>query len=397
MKKTIVMLLIASAPLMTMAQQTTDITVVEKNTGWSGYVTNRFWDNWFISIGAGGQVYFGQNDAQGSFGKRIAPAFDFSVGKWIVPTIGLRAQVNGFKLKAFTYDANNMYATGSPNKDGLYKQNWNQFNVHGDVLLNLSNWIGGYRPDRFYEAVPYLGFGIMHAYTNGSNNVFTANAGLINKMRLSDAFDLNVEVRGAVFEKKFAGEPGGKRANGILTVTAGFSYKFNQRHFKRSEAPVVMAEDFALAATTQQLQQTQAQLAAQQNQNQQLQAQVSQLQAEVKKAAAATVKQIEVAPRAIFFTINKANLTPKDEINLKFVADQMKQNPNKQYTVVGYADKATGTPAFNMQLSQKRAENVFNLLTKKFGVNPKQLKIEAKGGVDNLFDGNSLNRVAIIE
>ena len=221
MKKKLVMLLIAWVPLLSFAQESTETVVQERNTSWSGYVTNGFWDNWFISIGAGGQVYFGQNDSQGKFGKRIAPSFDFSIGKWLVPTIGLRAQVSGFTLKGFTYDPNNMYVTGSPDKDGLYKQNWKQFNVHGDVLLNLSNWIGGYRTDRFYEAVPYLGFGIMHACRSASNNVFTANAGLINKMRLSDAFDLNVEIRGSVFEKKFAGEPGGKRANGILSVTAG--------------------------------------------------------------------------------------------------------------------------------------------------------------------------------
>ena len=264
MKKKLVMLLIAWVPLLSFAQESTEIVVQERNTSWSGYVTNGFWDNWFISIGAGGQVYFGQNDSQGKFGKRIAPSFDFSIGKWLVPTIGVRAQVSGFTLKGFTYDPNNMYATGSPDKDGLYKQNWKQFNVHGDVLLNLSNWIGGYRTDRFYEAIPYLGFGIMHACRSASNNVFTANAGMINKMRLSDAFDLNVEIRGSVFEKKFAGEPGGKRANGILTVTAGFTYKFNERHFQRSMQPVVMAEDIALAATTQQLEATRAQLAEQQ-------------------------------------------------------------------------------------------------------------------------------------
>ena len=54
-------------------------------------------------------------------------------------------------------------------------------------------------------------------------------------------------------------------------------------------------------------------------------------------------------------------------------------------------------PQFNLRLSQKRAENVYNVLTKDFGVNPSQLKVEYKGGVSDLFDGNSLNRVAIIE
>lgn len=395
MKKTLVMLLFAAAPLLSFAQESTEIIVQEKNTSWSGYVTNRFWDNWFISVGAGAQVYFGQSDSEGKFGKRIAPAFDFSVGKWFVPTLGLRAQVSGFRLKGFTYDPNNMYVKGSPDKDGLYKQSWQQFNVHGDILLNLSNWLGGYRYDRFYEAVPYIGFGIMHACRAADNNVFTANAGLINKMRLSDAFDLNVEIRGSVFEKKFAGEPGGKRANGILTVTAGFSYKFKNREFKRSVEPIVMAEDLAIIATNDQLQKTQAQLAEQQAYNQVLAADLARERA--KKQEVKVEREVVVAPRAIFFTINQANITAKDRVNLRYLADQMKQNPNKQYTIVGYADKATGTPEYNLQLSRRRAENVYNVLTKDFGVNPSQLKVEYKGGVSDLFDGNSLNRVAIIE
>lgn len=397
MKKRLLLLLIAATPLLSFAQESTALIVQEKNTSWSGYVTNRFWDNWFISIGAGGEVYFGQSDSQGKFGKRIAPAFDFSVGKWIVPTIGLRAQVSGFKLRGYTYDPNNMYVSSGPDNDGLFKQSWKQFNVHGDVLLNLSNWIGGYRYDRFYEAIPYLGFGIMHACTSADNNVFTANAGLINKMRLSDAFDLNVEIRGSVFEKKFAGEPGGKRANGILTVTAGFSYKFKNREFKRNipVAPVVMAEDIAWAATAKQLETTQAQLANQIAYNNQLNNELNRVKAE--KQAVKVEKEVIAAPRAIFFNINKADITAKDKVNLEYMAEQMKANPEKRYTIVGYADKATGTPEFNLQLSQRRAENVYNVLTKDFGVNPNQLKVEYKGGVSDLFDGNPLNRVAIIE
>lgn len=397
MKKTLVMLLIiASTPLLSFAQERTEIIVQEKNTGWSGYVSNRFWDNWFISVGAGAQVYFGKWDSEGKFGKRIAPSYDFSVGKWFLPALGLRAQVSGFRLKGFTYAPNNPYATGGLYKDGYYKQSWQQFNVHGDVLVNFSNWVGGYRADRFYEAVPYVGFGIMHACRKQDNNVFIATAGLINKMRLSDAFDFNIEIRGSVFPKKFAQEPGeGKRANGILAVTGGFTYKFRQRQFSRSMEPVVMAEDIAIAATTQQLEATRAQLAQQQAYNRQLLEDLDRTKA--MKQEVRVEKETVIAPLAIFFTINKANITPRDKVNLRYIADVMKQNPDKTYTVVGYADKATGTPEYNMQLSRRRAQNVYDVLTKDYGINPGQIKVEARGGVSDLFDSNPLNRVTIVE
>ena len=85
-------------------------------------------------------------------------------------------------------------------------------------------------------------------------------------------------------------------------------------------------------------------------------------------------------------------------INLKYYAEIIKENPNKKYKVTGYADKATGTPAYNQKLSEKRASNVADALFKKFGVNPNQLEVICMGGVDGLYNGDiQLNRVAIVE
>lgn len=57
MKKTLFMLLVAVMPLIATAQEEeVKVKVKEKEQApsWSGFVTNRFWDNWFISISAGG-------------------------------------------------------------------------------------------------------------------------------------------------------------------------------------------------------------------------------------------------------------------------------------------------------------------------------------------------------
>ena len=85
-------------------------------------------------------------------------------------------------------------------------------------------------------------------------------------------------------------------------------------------------------------------------------------------------------------------------INLKYYAEIIKSNPGKVYKVTGYADKATGTAAFNQKLSEKRARNVADALVKKFGVNANQLQVIGKGGVDNLYEGGiQLSRVVIVE
>ncbi|PXZ45023.1 hypothetical protein DMB45_00840 [Sanguibacteroides justesenii] len=392
------MLLVAVMPLIATAQEEeVKVKVKEKEQApsWSGFVTNRFWDNWFISISAGGQVYFGEFDSKEDFGRRITPTFDFSIGKWIVPTLGARVQAGGFTLRGLTNDPNNIYAKGVSNKgEGLYKQKWQQFNIHVDGLLNLSNWIGGYRTDRFYEAIPFAGFGMIHGCKSDGTTDFMFVGGLINKFRLSDAFDFNVEIKGSLVPQKFDGEVGGSRGEGILGVSAGFTYKFNQRKFRREKKAEIISTGISPAD----LAAVEALLAEQTARAQQLQDALAQERAKARQEAVQVAKESKAAPLAIFFKINKANITAKEMINLKYYAEIIKENPNKKYKVTGYADKATGTPAYNQKLSEKRARNVADALIKKFGVNPNQLEVIGMGGVDGLYNGDiQLNRVAIVE
>ena len=393
MKKTFILLFVAILPLLASAQkEEVKVTVVEEESTapWRGFVTNGFWDNWFISIGAGGQVYFGEYDSKDDFGRRITPTFDFSVGKWLMPTLGVRAQVGGFTLKGLTTDPANIYAKGPSRVDGYYKQKWQQFNVHVDGLLNLSNWIGGYRTDRFYEAVPFAGFGMIHGCSSVDNTKFMFVAGLINKMRLSNAFDFNIEIKGSLVPQAFDGDTGGSKGEGILGVTAGFTYKFNQRNFRR-EKPT---EIISTGVSPEMLSAAEAKLAEQIRRADRLQDELNQ----ARKAQPQVVKEVKAAPLAIFFNINKANITAKEMINLKYYAEIIKNNPNQVYRVTGYADKATGTPAYNQKLSEKRAQNVADALVKKFGVKASQLQVVGKGGVDNLYEGGvQLSRVVMVE
>ena len=390
MKKTFILLFVAILPLLASAQkEEVKVTVVEEESTapWRGFVTNGFWDNWFISIGAGGQVYFGEYDSKDDFGRRITPTFDFSVGKWLMPTLGVRAQVGGFTLKGLTTDPANIYAKGPSRVDGYYKQKWQQFNVHVDGLLNLSNWIGGYRTDRFYEAVPFAGFGMIHGCSSVDNTKFMFVAGLINKMRLSNAFDFNIEIKGSLVPQAFDGDTGGSKGEGILGVTAGFTYKFNQRREKPTEI-------ISTGVSPEMLSAAEAKLAEQIRRADRLQDELNQ----ARKAQPQVVKEVKAAPLAIFFNINKANITAKEMINLKYYAEIIKNNPNQVYRVTGYADKATGTPAYNQKLSEKRAQNVADALVKKFGVKASQLQVVGKGGVDNLYEGGvQLSRVVIVE
>lgn len=66
------------------------------------YETNRFFDNIFVGVAGGVNIYFGEHDSYGKFGKRMAPALDIHVGKWFTPSIGARVGYSGLQAKGWT-------------------------------------------------------------------------------------------------------------------------------------------------------------------------------------------------------------------------------------------------------------------------------------------------------
>lgn len=111
------------------------------------------------------------------------------------------------------------------------------------------------------------------------------------------------------------------------------------------------------------------------------------------------VKEVEVPvanKMAVFFKINRTEISDESMVNIRFLANMMKANKKLKYTIQGYTDKQTGTPKGNQTLSEKRAQAVYDALVAE-GVDPSQLKAEPKGEVEDLFGKNKLSRVSIIE
>ncbi|MGL4806907.1 MAG: OmpA family protein, partial [Bacteroidales bacterium] len=93
------------------------------------YETNKFFDNWFISAGGGMNLYEGEEDNQGKFGKRLAPTWDISLGKWITPTVGLRMQYSGGEAKGNTSLMSDFMRPGKTYK-GLYREKFRMNVLH---------------------------------------------------------------------------------------------------------------------------------------------------------------------------------------------------------------------------------------------------------------------------
>jgi OOP family OmpA-OmpF porin len=86
----------------------------------------------------------------------------------------------------------------------------------------------------------------------------------------------------------------------------------------------------------------------------------------------------KVAIYGIYFDFNKADVKPESEPTLKEIAKLLKQNPKLNLYVVGHTD-IVGSMSANIDLSQRRAQAVLQVLTTKHGVDKKRLEAYGVG------------------
>ena len=349
--------------------------------------TNRFWSNWFVTAGGGALIFFGDHNMQMKFGDRLSPALDIGFGKWFTPGIGVRFMYSGLTIKGATQNGSHSTGKVYDASQWLDEQKFDFMNIHGDVLFNASNLLCGYNEKRFWSVTPYVGLGWILTWETPRARNFNASIGLINSFRLSSAFDLNLDVRGTATKDEFDGERGGRKEEVLMSVTVGVTYKFPRRTWGRSTVKTITFSDEELRLMREQLK-------AMNDENNRLKNELVETSNKVTERVVET--NILSAPYLVTFQISRYALSNEARVNIGFQAKIMKENKNAVYTIIGYADKGTGTKEFNQFLSKSRAEAVYNCLVNEFGVPASQLKITYEGGVDNMFyDDPRVSRAVI--
>lgn len=386
------LLALSGLSIAAVAQTTTDVTkdfeVVEERQDKYTVLTNPFWDNWFFSLGGGVSVIYGDYDTAGSFGKRISPTLNLALGKWFTPGLGGRLQYSGLQARGYVPSAASDYAVGAMQDGGYYKQRFNYMNLHADVLFNLSAMFGGYNPSRVYEVIPYVGAGFTHNFSTPHREALSVNAGIINRFRVSDAVDINLELSAMGAEDKFDGGIWGKGYDGVFSATLGLTYRFPKRGFDRPQPTISEARLAQMRDKMNRLASENAEL-----ENALKEAETKEPVAEEKEII---INKPVIAPRTVFFNFDSYAVSSRETMNLSFLAEAMKQYPESTYVVNGYADSATGTAEYNQKLARQRAEAVINVLVDKYGIDRSRLTIGATEAVDS-FGEPILNRVVVVE
>jgi len=386
----------------------------ESKPRWAHVGTNHFWDNWEVSVDAGLQSVMAipnekngvKINPEGAFGKDFTFAFDVYATKWITPIIGLRTEFTGINFTNYYTDV----------KGASVKNETDYFAIHENVLFNLTNWICGYRQDRFFNASMYLGIG--YARSDKKNDEWVLPVGILTTYRLNDAWSLNLDWKNMLLRNEFAvvetSASNQVDIADIMSLTFGVTYKFRNNTSENTYIPERGFAGFTPIDESQWVKKAaydelQRELNDAKGDNDNYQKQLDKykkaLDAETKAkndalAEAAKKQNIDInedATLCIFFNLGSSVISDRNTENINFMAKLINSNKGRQYSVAGYADKETGSESINEVLSQKRAEAVRDALVKA-GVSPDQIKVDYYGCRVQPFEGKGyLNRVAIIK
>jgi len=382
MKKILMMLALASVSVAGMAQE-------ELPEQKYSVATNSFWSNWFVTAG------FEYGASYSAFERTLTPRLagglfkDFrqdlgvtvSVGKWFTPGMGLRTKG--------TYFFKGHNALTDVAEDGEVKF----MNIQEQALFNLHNLLLGYKADRVWNFIPYLGAGLLRNFTANVNSV-TTSFGLYNTFRLSKHIGLQLDLSYNLADYQVFAEVkhyGSTMAKTDHYFSAELGLLFNIGKCTWNKVPDV---DALKALSQSQIDALNAQLSDEQAENNRLQQLLKNQKPVAAETKTVTVKEVVASPVSVFFNLGKSNIASRKDLqNVKDLVNLAKQNGSK-IVVTGYADSKTGSAALNQKLSQKRAETVVNELVK-MGVSRDNIEIVAAGGVDVLNPMNYNRRATV--
>lgn len=341
----------------------------------------------FIGVQGGGQITLTDISAS----NLITPIGAVSVGRFFIPGMGARLNVQGWKSKSG-------YKVGGKE----YAFDYKYITTDIDFLFNLCNI---FSPKRVHPLNVMLigGFGFNYAWdANGYNSLARqlqlsepttwTDSRISHNIRLGAALEANVskhiginlEVTANNTDDRF----NSKRDNcddWQLNALVGLTYKFGFRKKRQSDTGSALSQlDYdnarnaaAAVATTPVVEGT------------------MQPKEEPKPVVQPEAKK-ETMREEIFFTINSSEVKAVEKAKVQKLAEWMKQHPTAKVNLTAYADAGTGTAKINRTISQKRVVSVKNMLVKEYGIASERITTEYKGDTEQPFKENDKNRVTIV-
>lgn len=212
-------------------------------------VTNRFWDNWFVTASVGYHAFLGDYGSVGDFGGLLSPDFKVGVGKWFTPGIGAKVQFGMGNSKGYSKE-HTMFAQGGQltTSDGTpyweTKMKWLDFNVN--AMFNLSRLFCGYEGKDskrlMNQFIASVGLGALHHYgINAQRNEWSGHFELQYSRFFSRKKNLSLDVKAQAMVYQTNFDAVTLKSNGEdsrwfdsnVGLSVGLTYYFKKRYWER--------------------------------------------------------------------------------------------------------------------------------------------------------------------
>ena len=345
---------------------------------------NVFNPHWYVQAQIGGQYTIGEI----GFGKLLSPNAQLGVGYNFNKVVGARLSVNAWQSKA-----------GQNALGNQYKWKWNYVAPMVDATFNLSNLFCGFNPDRVVDFGVFAGIGANIAWGNddaqkaqndimaaangkaladlgvkplenlwdGTKTRFVGRLGANVDFKVSDRVKLGVEVSANTLNDNYNSKKAGNPdfyINALVGVKIALGDTYTTKTIPAPKPVEKIIERI------------------------------------IEKPVPAPAPKVEEKVveenfrRDIFFPIGNSAIAKSQTTKIAEIVSYMKENPDAKMTVTGYADKGTGSAAFNDKIAARRAQTVVNELVNK-GINRNRLIKASKGSGVQPFEENDKNRVTI--
>lgn len=319
---------------------------------------------WFVqgSLGASYSVGGGAG-----FGEMLSPAGQLAFGKHFNPYIGARVTAGGWKGR---YRIPHSITTGFYDYHFTVDGLWNIFKTFNHEY------------DQPVSLRLIAGVGFDRAYAKPSSSLLV-RLGLSMDVRLCSAIDFNLEYQANGVSDRWNSKDD-HSFDSFMNLLVGVTYKFGTGYRCKTCVPEPCQNIDAINNRTNALREV----------------------VEVEKIVRDTVEIVKEVPapapesmtRTVFYAINQVEVPAAQEPNVAAIADYLKKYPDSKATVVGYADKGTGTETINLRLAKERAQNVADMLANHFGISRSKLEVSSMHNeyTEQPFQQNDLNRVVIM-
>ena len=359
---------------------------------------NVFNPHGYLQVQIGGQETLGEI----GFGDLLSPNVQVGYGYNFNKVVGARVSLNAWQSKA-----------GQEFLGQTYKWKWNYVAPMVDATFNLSNLFCGFNPNRLVNVGVFAGIGaniawgndeaataqsnMNAAYTNLINSAYGTTTPEANKVaksdpalsylwdgskvrltgrvganvdfRVSERVSLGLEVSANTLNDRYNSKKAGN-SDWYFNALVGAKFTLGKSYTTKTVPAPKPVEKI--------------------------------IERIIEKPAPAPVPKTETKQEAvdenfrrdIFFPIGNSNIAKSQTTKIAEIVTFMKENPDAKITLTGYADKGTGSAAFNDKIAARRAQTVYNTLAAK-GVAKSRMIKKSMGSRVQPFEENDMNRVTI--